>query len=184
MKQAPNLPVHLMVLILQELGVHDNYKRAAHMRLVSRDWQDAFNECPGSAHRTLLHETDMARLCVLTPSMSRVSIHTRGEPVYFEALADCAQLEKVTLSGSSASISSSNITIDLRGLPRSVTQLAFETDVYLLPESFGSLTGLSIRMLELDYIGNSIMDIQNLLEFLSVLEVRNIKSQCVCLKLS
>ena len=170
-----DLPVHLMVLILQKLGTEENYSKAAHMRLVSKDWHAAFAECPGHTFRTVLHETDIAEICALTPCMSQIHIETRGLPVFVTALEDCALLKKVTVSGKSSMFSRfsrETFAVDLRGLPGNVKQLAARSDIRLLPSSFGSLTSLSIETLELCSVRNVFLELNGLLDCLPTLRVR------------
>ena len=166
-----DLPSHLMVLILQKLGTEKNYRNAAHMRLVSKDWRAAFADCPGYASLVLLHKADMARMLALAPSMSQLHIQTRGKPVCFPALVDCARLESVTVFGNSLGPPLEFSSVDLRGLPRNVSQLAFMFDVYLVPESFSSLARLNIKSLRLGAVSNSLVDINQLLEHVPKLEV-------------
>ena len=157
-----------MALILQKMETEIDYSRAARMRLVSKDWRAAFAECPGSTHRTLLHDTDIARICVLTPSMTLIYIKTRGQPVPLAALAECGQLKKVIVFGNAEEA----IAVDLRGLPGNVKQLVFLYDVHLLPASFGSLTPLSIETLELNLVRNTFSEVDDLLVCLPQLRVR------------
>ena len=162
----PNLPVHLMALILQKMDPESDHSKAAHMRLVSKDWRAAFAECPGSTSRTVLHETDLERICALTPSMSQFHITTEGQPIFLAALAGCAQLDTVTVS----CIASEATAVDLRGLPGNVKHLA-AYDVYLLPASFSSLTRLSIQTLDLNFVSNISLELNGLLDCLPTLEV-------------
>lgn len=176
---TPHLPVHLMALILQKLGTDNNYREAAHMRLVSRDWRAAFAETPGCASRMIQKEADIPKLAALVPSMSQVIMSIEGESVSLETLKAQAQLRSVLVFGYSSSITKECTTIDLRGLPDKLEQLSFVNDVQLLSASFSSLAGLSIKKLELEVIRNSSVDINRLLEYAPRLEVRNLETHLI-----
>ena len=173
MTSMANLPVHLMVLILQKLGSEKDYSNAAHMRLVSKDWRAAFAECPGSTTRTVICDTDMEKICALAPSLTQIHIKSRGQPIILAALAECVRLKNVGVSCDATEA----IAVDLRGLPGSVKQLIFLPDVHLLPSSFSSLTRLSVETVELRVVRNTFSELDGLLVRLPTLQVRGQKNQ-------
>ena len=128
------LPLHLKVRILQALGSdHERYKHAAVMRMVSKEFLLAFAECPGHILRGKWKESDLARLSALAPSMTSITLGTRGEPLVLQPLSACTHLERVSIIGfmGEASVGKDkvrNIHINFSGVPNSVLALEIRTD--------------------------------------------------------